>query len=109
MRVGCHMASLEKLIDAFEDAWQRGGPPAIAPHLPADVDRLPALVELVHIDLERRLKSGEDVRVESYLTRYPELADTSILIELAAAEFQLRRRRDPAVGIDEYSRRFPQL
>src|SRR5262249_898704 len=34
---------------------------------------------------------------------------TSILVDLAAAEFQLRRRRDPGVAIDEYSRRFPQL
>src|SRR5205823_12864823 len=103
------MASLEQLIDAFEDAWERGAPPDIDAHLPAGTDRLPALVELVHIDLERRLKAGEDARVESYVQRFPDLEESSILIELAAAEFQLRRPRDPTVAIEEYSRRFPQL
>ena len=36
--------------------------------------RLALLVELVHVELELRLKAGEPARVEEYLRRYPELA-----------------------------------
>ena len=36
--------------------------------------RSAVLVELVHIDLECRLKTGEPARVESYLERFPELS-----------------------------------
>ena len=36
-------------------------------------DRLPALIELVHTDLERRLKVDQKVHVETYLKKYPEL------------------------------------
>jgi eukaryotic-like serine/threonine-protein kinase len=55
-------AAAEDRIKAFELAWQRGERPAIAEHLPADaVVRLAVLVELVHIDLERRIKAGEDL------------------------------------------------
>jgi hypothetical protein len=100
---------LEQLLDRFEDAWQRGERPDIDLFLPAGSDRLLALVELVHIDLERRLKSGEPILSESYLSRYPDLGDPTILVELLAAEFQLRSRYDPAVVPDEYVRRFPSL
>ena len=36
--------------------------------------RAPVLLELVHADLECRLKAGEGTRAEDYLRRYPELA-----------------------------------
>jgi serine/threonine protein kinase len=93
----------------FEDAWRGGGPPAIADYLPpGGPERLAVLVHLVHVDLERRLKAGEPVRVASYLVRYPELADDAgVVVDLLAAEYQLRRRQDPALSADEYLRRFP--
>src|SRR5262245_48036167 len=93
--------SLEQLVDQFEDAWESGEPPNIDSFLPASDDRLPALIELVHIDLERRAKRGESVRVETYLQRYAELNERPILTELLAAEFQLRARIDPSVSCDE--------
>jgi WD40 repeat protein/serine/threonine protein kinase len=99
---------LERAVDRFEEAWQRGERPALADYLPADgADRTAVLIELVHVDLERRLKAGDAVRVEAYLERYPELNHRRIVLDLLAAEYRLRRRRDRTVTLDEYGQRFP--
>jgi len=51
-------------------------------------DDLPLLRELVHIDLEYRLKAGEPARVANYLAKYPALqAERGDLDELETAEF----------------------
>jgi serine/threonine protein kinase len=62
------------------------------------------------VDLECGLKAGEKVRVEEYLQRYPELLrDADLVVELAYAEYALRRRcGEPELAIDEYLQRFPQ-
>jgi WD40 repeat protein len=99
---------VERAVDRFEDAWQSGRCPEIDDYLPADgPDRAGVLVELVHVDLERRLKAGEPVRIESYLRRYPELDDGPVVVGLLAAEYRLRQRQDANVTADEYGRRFP--
>ena len=38
-------------------------------------ERMPYLLELVHEDLEWRLRAGETASVEYYLTRFPEIGD----------------------------------
>ncbi len=97
---------LEDAIDRFEDAWQQGNRPVIEDHLMGGDDAL--LVELVHVDLEYRLKAGEPARVEDYLGRRPELGrDRQTFLDLLAAEWRLRLRRDPSVKVDEYEERFP--
>jgi hypothetical protein len=99
---------LEAAVERFESAWRRGEQPAIDEHLPADPGlRHALLIELVHADLEYRLKGGEPARVEQYLTRYPELRDKGVVVALLAAEHEQRRRREPGLGLDEYRRRFP--
>jgi WD40 repeat protein/tRNA A-37 threonylcarbamoyl transferase component Bud32 len=103
-------APLEQAVDRFEDAWQRGERPSIDDHLgtAAGIDRSALLVELVHVDLEYRLKGGEAARVEAYLQSYPELSlDRHIVLDLVSAECRLRRREDAAVSITEYTNRFP--
>ncbi len=102
-------ARIEEAVDRFEEAWQGGRRPAIDDHVPAGGDgRAALLLELVHVDLEYRLKGGEATRVEPYLERYPELtADRAAVLDLLAAEWKLRRRADPSVGVEEYIRRFP--
>src|SRR5262245_59783192 len=84
-------------VDRFERAWHRAPRPRIDDYLPGgDPLRFRVLVELVHIDLELRLKAGEAARVEEYLTRYPELtADPDVVLELITAEHELRRREEP--------------
>src|SRR5262245_20257870 len=97
-------------VKLFEDAWRQGPRPALDDHLPADEPlRGRVLIELVQIDLELRLKSGESARVEEYLTRYPALADDrAATLELIAVEHELRRRREPSLAMNEYLLRFPQ-
>jgi serine/threonine-protein kinase len=87
----------EALIGRFEAAWLGGGRPAIADYLPAaGAERQAVLVELVHAELECRLKAGEAARAEDYLARFPELAaDPNVVRSLAAAERRLRPDPEP--------------
>ena len=97
----------EGVIRRFEDAW-RGGRPDLAAFLPADTPPPTDLVlELVHVDLEFRFRSGDDARVEDYLARFPALATDSLLLDLIRAEFALRGRHRPPADADDFCRRFP--
>src|SRR5215831_15006669 len=103
------VAASEEVFLAFEAAWRRGPPPAIDDYLTGKPGP-ELLLELVHLDLEYRLKSGEAQRVYGYLSRYPQLAaDATAVRDLIVAEFQLRRRREPDLTVAEYVRRFPQF
>jgi Inner membrane component of T3SS, cytoplasmic domain len=88
--------TLDQAIDRFEEAWEKGGRPVIEDFLPAEVaGRRDALVHLVHIELERRLKAGEAARAEEYLSRFPELAERpEVRCQLIAAEFRWRHGRE---------------
>jgi serine/threonine-protein kinase len=100
---------LERAIERFESAWQQGHWPIMENYLPpANPERRAALIELVHTDLECRLKAGATVRVEGYLARYPELAEErSVVLDLITAEFALRCRRESGLAVEVYARRFP--
>ena len=51
---------LQQVVARFEEAWEAGQRPTITHFWPAPgVHRLSLLVELVHTDLEYRLKAGE--------------------------------------------------
>jgi WD40 repeat protein/tetratricopeptide (TPR) repeat protein len=97
-------------VAAFEKAWQKGPPPAIDEYLASLQDgRLVVLVELVHADLECRLKAGEAARIEPYLARFPELAEeNAVVLDLIAAEYRLRQRGETDLTAAEYLQRFPQ-
>jgi WD40 repeat protein len=101
----------EAIFARFDEAWQKGPPPRLEDYLPADPgERVAVLAELVHIDLEFRLKAGVSVRVEDYWQRYPELArGREVALSLVAAEFDLRRRFAPDATVLDYQRRFPQF
>src|SRR5262249_17513212 len=83
------------LVDRFEQAWQDGLRPALDDFLPArGAHRQAALIELAHVDLEYRLKSGESVCAQNYLEDFPDLANNSkALRALRAAEQELRQRQ----------------
>ena len=95
-------ADLEQSLRSFDRAWQRGERPTIDDYLPpTEHQRLAALIELVHIELEYRLGAGEPVSVGDYLQRYPELSgDQEAVDDLLAAEEGLDKGecRRPAVG-----------
>lgn len=102
-------ARRERIVKGFELAWSQGERPTISEFLPADVEeRRLVLPELVHADLEYRLKNGQPARLETYLERFPELAgERSLMLNLIAAEYELRRRRE-VLEPEEYGQRFPQ-
>jgi tetratricopeptide (TPR) repeat protein/tRNA A-37 threonylcarbamoyl transferase component Bud32 len=90
----------ESVLDRFEAAWAAGSRPDIAAFLPGTAERLPLLLELVHVDLERRLKSGEAVRVEEYPQRFPELlSQREALLALLETECRLRQRLVQAAAL----------
>ena len=84
---------LEHRIDAFEQAWLENRRPSIDDYLPESERGLPALVEMVHVDMEWRWKRGEPIALKEYLERYPELAsDDTVLEGLRQAEESLREQ-----------------
>ncbi len=104
-------AALKDAVRSFESAWRQASRPGIDGYLPINNPlRARVLVELVHVDLELRLKAGEVVRIEEYLARYPELADDrAVALDLIATEHDLRQRREPDLSFNEYLQRFPHL
>jgi Tfp pilus assembly protein PilF len=100
----------EAIVQRFEQAWHEGRP-APEDYLPAAGPlRRAVLGELIHADLECRLRAGEPARVEDYLGRFPELADdAACLLDLVVAEYHLRRPRERGMTAEDYVRRFPQL
>jgi hypothetical protein len=97
-------------VERFEAAWQQGHLPAIQDFLPAEFDGLyrDLLIDLVQVDLERRLNTDRPVRIEDYMVRFPELAQDRVrLLDLIMAEYEVRRRGNPALHPGEYGQRFP--
>jgi tetratricopeptide (TPR) repeat protein len=105
-------SGLETIVRGFEAAWLRGQRPDLDAALAGltGAERSAALVELVHAELELRLKAGEPARVEDYLHRYPELSGkVNVVKSLIEAECQQRRRDEPDLALQEFQARFPEL
>ncbi len=96
-------------VESFEEACRKGWPQlekfvdGMSPEL-----RVAALKELVAVDLERRWKDGQQVRVERYLETFPELGQSpEVLLELYRAEDEARRADDDQPNIEEQKDRSP--
>ncbi|HVK18730.1 MAG TPA: protein kinase [Fimbriiglobus sp.] len=103
-------AQCEEIIRRFEEAWRGPSRPAIESFLPTPwPGHTRLLVELVHIELDFRLRNGESALVEHYLERFPLLErDRDALLSLIAAEYTLRHRWQGGAETEEYGQRFPQ-
>jgi tetratricopeptide (TPR) repeat protein len=103
-------AERELIVARFEEAYCGKQRPAVDDYLVGEGDeRIALLRELVHAELECRLKAGEAARVEEYLERYPELSgNEEVVLELICSEHTLRQRREPGLGMETLSQRFPQ-
>jgi hypothetical protein len=103
--------ALEEIVEAFESAWQSGPRPRVEDFLEGDrVSRQVLLWELVHADLDHRLRAGETARVEDYMQRFAEIAaNPERLAELIIAEFRHRKHLKQQANVDEYRERFPHL
>src|SRR5579884_4290859 len=105
------MAQVAEVIEQFEQAWQSGQQPNPEQYLPGgDAPwRAPLLRELIHTDLEYRLRAGQAPRVEDYLERFPELtADPPAVVSLIRAEHDLHRQAGRPTPWAVYAQRFPQ-
>jgi hypothetical protein len=101
---------VDRLCSRYKEALGRG-PASLDDWLPLHEPlRGAALVELVQIHLEHRLRSGEVARAEEYFARYPELAaDPAKAFRIVATEYLARRRSEPGLDPEAYFDRFPQL
>src|SRR4051812_44085094 len=97
--VAAGLSRYESLLARFEKAWKEGRRPVIEKYLAEARGAPPAgLVELVHIELELRLRAGEPAGVEASLERFPPLGrQAARVLDLIAAEFRLRRRGEPGL------------
>jgi WD40 repeat protein/predicted Ser/Thr protein kinase len=101
-------ATVERWLADFDQGWDEERLAARAAELPAGPLRLPALVEMVKIDLERNWQRGRQVTVEEYLARFPELnTPEAVPAGLVAAEAEARRHSGEADPWAELGRRFP--
>jgi serine/threonine protein kinase len=94
--------------DRFEDAWQKGKQPEMEHFLPQQPP-LWQVLDLALLDLEYRLKQGQQARVEQYLARFPVLAERGeAVLQLAQTEYDFRQRQEE-VNTAEYHLRFAKL
>lgn len=102
---------VKQRIEGFEAAWEADPRPDLAAFLPAEeTDRRVVLLELIHIDLEYRLKAGEEAGVDEYLARFPELvAESQAVDELREAVSHLRARRQTDRENSDGRALFPRL
>lgn len=99
----------DALLESFEQRLFEGDKPVLEDFVRGTNDsRTSLLEELVHIEFEFRLKAGDQVRVEDYWQRFPELTeDERRQWEMIAVEFTQRRRREPDLALAEFVQRFP--
>ncbi len=107
----------------FESAWREQLPAVIEDFLPAADSPyfLATLEELVQIDLEMRWKTASSLaetnvlpseappRLESYLERFPQLAEPGQRRRLLKEEFRIRCKYGQRPDPTEFEQRFPGL
>ncbi len=100
---------LESWLVEFDQRWDEG---LLANRLdqipPGSSWRLPALAEMVKIDLERQWRRGRQVSLESYLEEFPELGSPGdVSIDLIQVEYEVRCQFGAPLTLEDYLRRFP--
>ena len=100
---------LESWLVEFDQGWDEH---LLANRLdqipPGSSWRLPALAEMVKIDLERQWRRGRQVSLESYLEEFPELGSPGdVSIDLIQAEYEVRCQFGAPLTLEDYLRRFP--
>ena len=100
---------LESWLVEFDQGWDEG---LLANRLdqipPGSSWRLPALAEMVKIDLQRQWERGRQVSLESYLGEFPELGSPGdVSVDLIQAEYEVRRQFGAPLALEDYLRRFP--
>src|ERR1051325_3770682 len=85
---------IERILERFEDAWRRDGETAIESYLTgATAFRHTLLIELVHVDLDYRIRRGHAAHFEQYLDAYPELRSDPVVQELRRTQLEAESSR----------------
>ncbi len=103
---------VESWLAEFDQSWKEDLLKAWLRKLPSpgDPKRLPALVEMVKIDLEWRWQKGKGVRLEKYLANLPELGTPeTVSADLILAEYEARREAGVPKPLEAFMERFPHL
>jgi len=100
---------LESWLVEFDQGWDEG---LLANRLdqipPGSSWRLPALAEMVKIDLQRQWERGRQVSLESYLEEFPELGSPGdVSADLIRVEYEVRRQFGAPLPLEDYLHRFP--
>src|SRR5580704_17420799 len=100
---------LESWLVEFDQRWDEGILASRAQQIPPGSSwRLPALAEMVKIDLEREWQRGRQVSLESYLKDFPELGSPAdVSADPIQAEYEVRRQFGAPAVFEDYIRRFP--
>jgi len=100
---------LESWLVEFDQRWDEGLLANRVEQIPRGSSwRLPALAEMVKIDLERQWQRGRQVSLESYLKDFPELGSPAdVSADLIQAEYEVRRQFGAPAALEDYIRRFP--
>jgi serine/threonine protein kinase len=100
---------LEAWLVEFDQRWETGLLVNRVQQIPPGSSwRLPALAEMVKIDLERQWARGHEISLESYLKQYPELGRADdVSADLIQAEYEVRKQFGAPVTLDDYLKRFP--
>ena len=99
---------LEQVIASYEIEFSARHVPDLSKFL-SGLDYSPELFEeLLHTDLELRIRYGREARVEHYVDRFPQIARIDGLIdELIRTEIKVRREFEPGLRLEEFFTRFP--
>ena len=103
-------ADLDAWVAEFDRTWNDTTFEARAGQLPPDAAwRLAGLAEMTRIDIDRQWTGGREVRVESYLDRFPELRPVDdAVVGLILAEIEVCRRVGAPADLESYLGRFPE-
>ena len=102
------LQSVDALCDEFERAWKAGVRRPLDDWLRDAGPLAPAtLPELAALELDYRLRSGEQTTAADYFDRYPKLRDDPDTgVRLIGIEFRTLRGRDPSLTEDAFRRRY---
>ena len=103
-------ADPEGIIQKFEQSLLAGDAPQIKTFLTEPESEIPLLTELVAAEIEHKLKSGIESRVEEYLLAFPGLKSNPDAVKtLVVHEYIIRQSMEPSpTRLDDFSNRFPQ-
>jgi serine/threonine protein kinase len=94
----------------FQRQWQTGAQPRIETFL-SQRPAMPVseLAVVVRVDLRQRLRRGEQVGANEYLTRFPQLlADAALAVDLIYTEFLVREELGESLELSHLQEQFPQ-